>query len=99
MADLNTSFDPSNYPSDPAASQSDASGVASSAMPSLLPPSLQSPDTAAKPAFNPADYNSGAIQPAYIDGTTPGTAINKSPLDFTDRLKLAMGNEKGRGRI
>jgi hypothetical protein len=71
--------------------------------PQVMPNIAESP-TKNRPAFEDL-ISSGDFQdadedlkvlPAYANGMTPETPINKSPLDVVDRLKLAAGNKVGK---
>lgn len=44
--------------------------------------------------FNPADYDFDDPSPTYADGSSPESAINKSPVSFADRFKLAAGEKE-----
>jgi len=41
---------------------------------------------------NPA---TGEAHPAYADGLSPNSPINKSPIDIADRFRYALGNKQG----
>lgn len=43
----------------------------------------------------PRELRNFEEQPIYASGQTPETAINKSPVDLTDRFRYSLGNEKG----
>jgi hypothetical protein len=42
-----------------------------------------------------SDPVTGGDRPAYADGLSPQSPLNKSPVDVTDRIKYAFGNKEG----
>lgn len=46
-------------------------------------------------AHSPEDSLTGQPLPLAFSGLTPETAMNKSIVDFTDRLKMSVGNKAG----
>lgn len=66
------------------------------------PNSFLSRDVAGQ-SFDPESFtqdmtleSTGDVRPEYADGLSPERAINKSPVDIVDRVKLAFGNERGK---
>ena len=57
----------------------------------------QMPDEASVNAFldSVTDQATGDFLPAYANGLDKNAAINRSPVDAIDRLKLAFGDEEG----
>lgn len=51
---------------------------------------------AAGTQLKPLDASNVETLPSYADGSSPLTPVNKSPVPMLDRMKLSLGNDKGK---
>lgn len=70
-------------------------------LPQLAPAPAPTPAPAPKPNFDLDQFiqentdQNGEVPPWYASGGAPELAINQSPVDVSDRLKMSVGNKAG----